>query len=111
MDIKDVACALRTGGPSVEATLQERGSRYGPFSGHAAATQDLKGIIRDNLIENSAYQLLPGRDKAVVDEALEMIAHKIGRIVNGDPVYDDNWRDIAGYAQLVNKYFAGEESK
>ena len=30
-----------------------------------------------------------------------MIQHKIGRILNGDPNYDDNWRDICGYSQLV----------
>lgn len=34
-------------------------------------------------------------------EALFMIAHKIGRIVNGDPWYADSWIDIAGYAKLV----------
>ena len=31
-----------------------------------------------------------------------MIAHKIGRIINGDPDYDDSWADIAGYAKLVS---------
>lgn len=30
-----------------------------------------------------------------------MIAHKIGRILNGDPNYADSWIDIAGYAKLV----------
>ena len=34
-------------------------------------------------------------------EALHMIAHKIGRIINGDADYVDSWHDIAGYAQLV----------
>ena len=34
-------------------------------------------------------------------EALEMIAHKIGRIINGDHSYSDSWHDIAGYAKLV----------
>lgn len=34
-------------------------------------------------------------------EALEMIAHKIGRILAGDPAYDDSWVDIAGYATRV----------
>jgi hypothetical protein len=34
-------------------------------------------------------------------EALDMIAHKIGRILNGDPNYADSWVDIAGYAKLV----------
>jgi hypothetical protein len=34
-------------------------------------------------------------------EALDMIVHKIGRIINGDPNYIDSWQDIIGYAQLV----------
>ena len=34
-------------------------------------------------------------------EALEMVAHKIGRILNGDPNYHDSWHDIVGYAKLV----------
>ena len=34
-------------------------------------------------------------------ETLEMVAHKIGRILNGDPDYDDSWVDIAGYAKLI----------
>ena len=42
-------------------------------------------------------------------EALEMIAHKIGRILNGDPDYDDSWVDIAGYAQLVADRLRGIE--
>jgi hypothetical protein len=38
-------------------------------------------------------------------EALEMIAHKIGRIIAGDPDFDDHWDDIAGYAKIANKEF------
>jgi hypothetical protein len=34
-------------------------------------------------------------------EALDMIAHKIGRILAGDPNHADHWDDIAGYARLV----------
>ena len=34
-------------------------------------------------------------------EALEMICHKIARIVAGNPNFVDHWRDIAGYATLV----------
>lgn len=36
-------------------------------------------------------------------EALEMIVHKIARILNGDPNHKDSWQDIVGYAELVNK--------
>lgn len=30
-----------------------------------------------------------------------MVAHKIGRILNGDPNYHDSWHDIIGYTKLV----------
>ena len=30
-----------------------------------------------------------------------MIAHKIGRILAGDPSFQDHWADIAGYATLI----------
>ena len=37
-----------------------------------------------------------------------MIQHKIGRILNGDPNYDDNWKDIAGYSKLIADELNGE---
>lgn len=83
-------------------TLSERGARYGTFVGHAKVTQALKRVMADALAE---------RNKTVSDsqwEALEMIAHKIGRVINGDPNYDDSWVDIAGYAQLVADELRGD---
>jgi len=79
----------------IDAVLNERGKRYGTFTGHAEVTQGLKGLVATELDK---------RGKILADdqqEALDMICHKIGRIVNGDPDYDDSWVDIAGYAQLV----------
>lgn len=77
----------------INAVLKERGSRYGNFFDHAAVTQKLKATI---------FQWRPRIDFQVDQvEALEMICHKLGRIVNGDPDYADSWVDIAGYAQLV----------
>jgi hypothetical protein len=78
----------------IAATLTERGSRYGKFTGHAKITQDLKEIMY--MTTNWSKSLAPDQK-----EALEMIAHKIGRILNGDCNYDDSWVDIAGYAKLV----------
>lgn len=85
----------------IAATLQERGTRYGPFSGHAEITQKIKDVMR----------ACPGYNKLVADqrEALEMVAHKIGRILNGDPNYDDSWIDIAGYAKLVADRLQAEQ--
>lgn len=78
---------------NISDTLKERGSKYGPFTGHAKITQALKKFMR----ETKKWETLADDQK----EALEMVAHKIGRILNGDPNYDDSWIDIAGYTKLV----------
>lgn len=87
---------------TVAEVLAERGSRYGVFTGHAAVTQRLKEAIAEEL-KARGKRLMPDQQ-----EALDMICHKIGRIVNGDHNYDDSWVDIAGYAQLVAKRLQGE---
>ena len=87
----------------LDATLNQRGSRYGDFSGHATATQSIKAIIRDALASNDNWRSLTGTQQAVVLEGLDMIAHKIGRIVNGDPTYDDSWIDIEGYSRITRE--------
>jgi hypothetical protein len=81
----------------VDETLEERGSRYGDFDGHAEITQKLKDVMRTSPTSNWA-RLTPAQK-----EALEMAAHKIGRILNGDPDYADSWHDIAGYVRLVER--------
>lgn len=88
---------------NVEAILAERGTRYGEFAGHASITQNLKSVMRatENWDDIAHDQT----------EALEMIAHKIGRILNGDPNYADSWVDIAGYAKLVADRLEKEAGK
>lgn len=78
----------------VDDTLNERGSRYGVFTGHAAIVQDLKSVLH----KTPSWETLAPDQK----EALDMIVHKMGRILNGDPNYADSWHDIAGYAKLVD---------
>jgi hypothetical protein len=87
----------------VSKVLDERGNRYGKFTGHAQITQELKQIIKSHL--NEREKVLAHDQK----EALDMICHKIGRIVNGDPNYADSWIDIAGYAKLVSDRLEGIE--
>lgn len=87
------AKAISTQPVDISTTLQQRGTRYGPFTGLARITQELKGSIHNC----AGWKKLSNDQK----EALEMICHKIGRILNGDPSYDDSWIDIAGYAKLV----------
>jgi hypothetical protein len=78
---------------SVEATLAERGARYGDFSDHAIVAQGLQDVMR----------CPPGWAglSAVQKQSLTVIADKIARILSGDPNYVDNWHDIQGYAKLA----------
>lgn len=86
-------------------TLKERGERYGKFTGHAEITQKLKATMLEGVHMNpettERVKSRVARMQHDQIECLEMIAHKIGRILNGDPNYGDSWRDIAGYATLV----------
>ena len=77
----------------VRGILQTREARHGSFETHAELSQWLKHVVRE-----------AGRNKrleATQAEALDMILHKIARVMNGDPNYRDHWLDIAGYATLV----------
>lgn len=82
---------------TIDTILTERGNRYGEFDVHASITQELKAVMHDSPNWRS-NKLTPD-----MKEALEMIQHKIGRILNGDPFYKDSWVDISGYATLVAK--------
>lgn len=87
---------------SIAEVLAERGSRYGSFSGHAAITQGIKAWMKDT----PKWSDLSDSQK----EALEMVAHKIGRILNGDPNYLDSWVDIVGYTQLIVDQLNGKNT-
>lgn len=78
---------------NVNEMLAGREKRYGTFNNHADISQKLKAVMR----ERSGWEALAHDQR----EALEMIQHKIARVLNGDPTYHDNWLDIAGYATLV----------
>jgi hypothetical protein len=80
---------------SINNILAERGARYGDFDGHARITQNIKAAMRGG---NLTKWFGLADDQR---EALEMIAHKIGRILNGDPNWEDSWADMAGYSKLV----------
>lgn len=79
-----------TGAPLV-AILEERGSRYGDFNHNSHISQQLKiAVVEHGHRLDSLHR-----------EALDMILHKVARILAGDPNYADSWVDIAGYATLV----------
>lgn len=77
----------------IQALTEERGSEYGDFSTQGLIAQDLKERMRST----AGWGRLSGHQR----EALDMIQHKISRILNGNPNNHDSWIDIAGYAKIT----------
>jgi len=84
---------------ATKALLSERGKTHGDYSRHAAITQDLKRCLQFWLNKRGEDGQPDLSDEA--KETLDMIAHKIGRVIAGQWDHPDHWRDIAGYASLV----------
>lgn len=80
----------------ITAMLEERGERYGKFCDQANLSVRIKEVLHDAILRRPDNTFTADQM-----EALHMIAHKIARILNGDPNYIDSWDDIAGYATLV----------
>ncbi len=87
----------------LKVTLKERNNQYGSFTDGAITMQNLKEQVRSN--GNYESLSLPQR------EAIDMILHKIGRIVNGNPNHIDSWHDICGYAKLIEDELIKKESE
>jgi hypothetical protein len=79
---------------SIQDTLNQRQKTHGDFQENGRIMQMLKEVMR---MKGKNWDALPAHQK----EALEMIQHKIGRILSGNPNEPDHWKDIAGYATLV----------
>jgi hypothetical protein len=80
---------------SINDTLKSRATQHGPFMDNGRVIQGLKDIARSGIHWDD---LDPD-----MKEAIDMILHKIGRIINGDPYHLDHWHDIQGYAKLVEQ--------
>ena len=79
----------------VNNTLTARGKNYGDFTDNAHYAQRIKQAI----YESKNWHTMP----TYMQEALDLIASKIGRMLSGDPFYVDNWHDIGGYTILVEQ--------
>lgn len=87
---------------TIQDTLNERQKTHGNFGTHADICQALKRVMYQT---PSWYEL-----SAPQKEALDMIQHKVARILNGNPGEQDHWRDIAGYAELERQTLEYEEA-
>lgn len=73
--------------------LQQRHSTHGRFEDNAQATELLMEVLR----ATPNYKDAPDTVKV----ASFMIVHKLARAFSGDLLFDDHWKDIAGYATLI----------
>lgn len=88
---------------SIEKTLAERESNYGEYIELAQISQRLKAVVRDtNNWETLSFDM---------QETLDMICHKMARILNGNPRHFDSWHDIIGYARLVEIYLERDNGR
>jgi len=89
---------------SIEDVLKDREKVHGKYSTHSVVSQRLKYLIRSQDI----FDGLPYSQR----ESLEMICHKIARILNSTDDNFDSWFDIAGYSMLiVNELERGRNDK
>jgi hypothetical protein len=86
----------------VGKVLDERANQYGTFMQSADTVIRIKSAMHNAVARNEVH-LYPDQL-----QALDMIATKISRIVNGNPNHTDSWTDIAGYATLVADRLQGK---
>lgn len=84
---------------TTEGLLNERNATHGSFVVNSRVSQGLKAVVRLEPV----YEQLDNVHK----EALDHIFGKIGRILAGQPEFDDHWDDISGYALLPKKFNHG----
>lgn len=84
----------------VQSTLSTRANTHGDFIENGRIMQHLKDVVRGG----ANWNPLAKNSNPLTEyqrEALDMICHKMGRILSGNPNEPDHWHDIAGYATLV----------
>jgi hypothetical protein len=85
----------------VDRVLDSRAKDYGKFIEGAEIMQMLKRVVHNYIEDRGTLLAFDQR------EAIDMIIHKMGRIINGNPDKVDHWVDIAGYATLVAERLEG----
>ena len=73
--------------------LDEREKTHGDYTAKCRVIRQLKNIVHSE----SGWDRLTDVQK----ESADMILHKLGRILTGNPHHKDHWSDIAGYAELA----------
>ncbi|WP_104748584.1 hypothetical protein [Helicobacter cetorum] len=89
--------------PFINQILDEREEKYGDYETMAMLDTELKEALRTH----PNFIALPNEIKC----SLEMILHKVARVVNGDYMHKDNFIDIKGYSELALRSIARYEEE
>lgn len=87
---------------SIDDLLKQRGDTHGNFSDVSRVTETIMSGMR----ESPNWSRMPDTHRV----AVFMIAMKLGRIASGDYNEVDHYRDIAGYAKLVENEILAESA-
>lgn len=80
---------------SVKETLKARRKTHGEYKETALISQTFKDAARSG----SSWSNMTAAQK----ESVDMVLHKVARIVCGNPNEPDHWVDIQGYAKLAEE--------
>ena len=80
--------------------IADRQITHGVFADSTKFMQAMKDMMR----AQPNWSKMP----AYMREALDMFAHKQGRILHGDFNFADHWDDVGGYAIRVSKTIRGD---
>lgn len=102
---------------NLEQTKTDRLKTHGDYADVARISQRLTEVFREEvyrmgLRRGVLYDVLGGKASSarlvhdedldrMLCETIEMILHKIARIVAGDATFPDHWHDISGYADIT----------
>jgi len=84
--------------------LKERGSRYGDFEMLSDISQTMKELWY--ISQNSDFK----EPTKAMNEAMEMVLHKLARCFNGDRYYKDNIVDAINYLRLYLQSIENNEN-
>lgn len=87
---------------TIDETLKQRQGVHGDFTDNGRVTDEFMAVMYDTPNWNN---LAPHQRIA-----LFMIAHKMARVLCGDPNFADHWHDIGGYAKCAEERIVAPES-
>jgi len=85
--------------------LEERRNRYGDFETLSDISQNIKELWY--ISQNSDFK----EPTKAMNEAMEMVIHKLARCFNGDRYYEDNIVDAINYLRLYLNEIEKEKNK